>query len=81
MTQVYLTTNYIRRIAKRDKRIEDIEICPDHQVIVWLDPKWTWRALDGNITCMIYNVEGSDDCYRDTVETFLDHLKMIENPI
>jgi len=81
MTQVYLTTNYIRRIAKRDKRIEEVEICTDHQVIVWLDPEWTWCANDGNITCMIYNVEGSDDCYRDTIETFLDHLKMIEKPI
>jgi hypothetical protein len=73
-----LTTNYIRRIAKRDKRIDGIELCPDHQVTVWLDPKWTWCALDGNITCITYNVEGSDDCYRDTVATFLDGIKMIE---
>jgi hypothetical protein len=76
-----LTTNYIRRIAKRESRITDIEICPDNQVTVWLDPEWTWCALDGNITCMTYFVEGSDDCYRDTVETFLDHVKMIEKAI
>jgi len=73
-----LTTGYIRLIAKRDPRIDEVEICPDHQVTVWLDPKWTWNALDGNITCMTYNVQGSDDCFRDEAKTFLDHLKNIE---
>lgn len=73
-----LTTDYIRRIAKRDPRIDEIEICPDHQVTVWLDPKWTWNALDGNITCMTYNVEFSDDWCRDDVATFLEHVKFIE---
>jgi hypothetical protein len=76
-----LTTDYIRRIAKRDKRIDGVEICPEHQVTVWLDPEWTWCANDGNITCITYNVEGSDNCYRDTVETFLDDVKMIEKAI
>lgn len=73
-----LTTQYIRSIAKRDKRIDEVEICPDHQVTVWLDPKWTWNRRDGNITCMTYNVQGSDECYRDTVRTFLDHIANIE---
>ncbi|CAB4130705.1 hypothetical protein UFOVP122_21 [uncultured Caudovirales phage] len=73
-----LTTDYIRRIAKRDHRIDEIEICPDHQVTVWLDPKWTWNALDGNITCMTYNVQGADDYCRDDVATFLDHVHNIE---
>ena len=73
-----LTTEYIRRIAKRDPRIELIVIEPDHQVTVWLDPQWTWCANDGNITCMIYNVEGSDPSYRDDVATFLEHVKYIE---
>jgi hypothetical protein len=73
-----LTTSYIRTIAKRDKRIDGIEICPDHQVTVWLDPKWTWCANDGNITCMTYNVEHADDYLRDDVATFLDHIRNIE---
>ena len=73
-----LTSQYIQRYAKLDYRIEEVELCPDNQVTVWLDPKWTWCANDGNITCMIYNVQGSDDCYRDDVATFLDHIKMIE---
>ena len=73
-----LTTNYIRRIAKRDHLIDEVEICPDHQVTVWLKPDWTWNALDGNITCMTYNVQGSDDDYRDNVATFLQHIKFIE---
>jgi hypothetical protein len=73
-----LTTSYIRRIAAKDKRIDEIEICPDHQVTVWLDPKWTWNSRDDNITCMTYNIEGSDACYRDTIKTFLDHLANIE---
>ena len=73
-----LTTSYIRTIAKRDKRIDEIEICPDHQVTVWLDPKWTWCANDGNITCMTYNVEHADDYLRDDVATFLDHIRNIE---
>lgn len=75
-----LTTAYIRNIAKRDPRIglDGVDICPDHQVAVWLDPAWTWCANDGNITCMIYNVEGSDPEYRDDVATFLEHIKYIE---
>jgi hypothetical protein len=73
-----LTTSYIRTIAKKDSRIDEIEICPDHQVTVWLDPKWTWDANDGNITCMTYNVEHSEEWLRDDVATFLEHVKNIE---
>lgn len=76
-----LTTAYIQKVAKHDKRIDDVEICPFDQVTVWLDPAYTWCAADGNITCMTYNIEGSDDCYRDTVETFLNHVKMIEKVV
>jgi hypothetical protein len=73
-----LTTQYIRMIAKRDKRIDEIEICPDHQVTVWLDPQWTWCANDGNITCMTYDVEGADDEWRSKVGDFLADMKNIE---
>jgi hypothetical protein len=73
-----LTTKYIRMIAKRDKRIEIVEIVPGHQVTVWLDPQWTWCANDGNITCMTYDVEGADDEWRSNVETFLEDIKNIE---
>jgi hypothetical protein len=75
-----LTTDYILRIAKRDKRIglDGVEICPDNQVTVWLDSEWTWCANDGNVTCMTYNVEGSPAEYRDDVATFLEHIKYIE---
>ena len=73
-----LTTQYIRTVAKRDRRIDEVEICPDHQVTVWLDPKWTWNALDGNITCMTYNVQGAEEWCRDDVATFLGHIKNIE---
>jgi hypothetical protein len=77
-TTMLLTTSYIRMIAKRDQRIDEVEICPDHQVTVWLDPKYTWNAADGNITCMTYNVEYSDEYLRDTASTFLDHINNIE---
>ena len=74
-----LTTNYILKYAKRDARISEVEISKhDNQAIVWLDPKWTWDHLDGNVTCMVYNIEGSDDFYRDDVATFRDHIKNIE---
>lgn len=76
-----LTYAYIVNKAKRDKRIDGIEDCRyDNQVIVWLDPAYTWCANDGNITCMIYNVEHSEE-YQDTVERFLTDLKMIERAI
>jgi hypothetical protein len=73
-----LTTAHIKKLAQQDPRIDLVEICPDNQITVWLDPKWTWDAFDGNITCMTYNVEGSDPSYRDDLETFRQHIKNIE---
>lgn len=73
-----LTTDYIRRIARKDPRIDEVEIYPEDQVAVWLDPKYTWCANDGNRTVNIYNVEGSDDYLRDTVAEFLKDVKNIE---
>ena len=73
-----LTTDYIRRIARKDPRIDEVEIYPEDQVAVWLDPKYTWCANDGNRSVNIYNVEGSDDAYRDTVAEFLRDVKNIE---
>ena len=73
-----LTTDYIRRIARKDPRIDEVEIYPEDQVAVWLDPKYTWCANDGNRSVNIYNVEGSDDYLRDTVAEFLKDVKNIE---
>jgi hypothetical protein len=73
-----LTTAYIRKVASRDKRIEEIEVCPQNQVIVWLKPDYTWNPNDNNVSVRLYNVEGSDEDYRDDVETFLNHMKLIE---
>jgi hypothetical protein len=71
-----LTSHYIRLIAKKDKRIDEVELCPDNQVAVWLDPKYTWCANDGNRSVNIYNVQGSD--YQDDVAEFLSDVKNIE---
>lgn len=71
-----LTVNYIRKIAQKDKRIDQVEIYPDDQVAVWLDPKFTWCANDGNRSVNIYNIEGSD--YQDEVSEFLRDVKNIE---
>lgn len=77
-----LTYAYIANKARRDKRIDGIDDfrSSDNQVVVWLDPAYTWCANDGNITCMTYNVEHSEE-YQDTVERFLTDLKMIERAI
>jgi len=71
-----LTKQYIRNYMKRDPRIDGIDILPDNQVAVWLDPKYTWCARDGNRTVNHYEVEGSH--YQDLVRTFLDDVKLIE---
>lgn len=71
-----LTTAYIRKIAQKDKRIDEVEIYPEDQVAVWLDPKYTWCANDGNRSVNIYNIEGSD--YQDDVSEFLNDVKNIE---
>jgi hypothetical protein len=71
-----LTTAYIRKIAQKDKRIDQVEIYPEDQVAVWLDPKYTWCANDGNRSVNIYNIEGSD--YQDEVSEFLSDVKNIE---
>lgn len=71
-----LTTAYIRKIAQKDKRIDQVEIYPEDQVAVWLDPKYTWCANDGNRSVNIYNIEGSD--YQDEVSEFLRDVKNIE---
>ena len=71
-----LTTAYIRKIAQKDKRIDQVEIYPEDQVAVWLDPKYTWCANDGNRSVNIYNVEYSD--YQDSVSEFLSDVKNIE---
>jgi len=73
-----LTTQYVRKYMQRDPRIDGIDIYPDNQIGVWLDPKYTWCANDGNRSVNIYNIEGSDPAYRDTVKTFLDDVKFIE---
>jgi hypothetical protein len=71
-----LTTAYIRKVASKDKRIESVEILPNDQVAVWLDPKFTWCVRDGNRTVNHYEIEASD--YQDDVQTFLDDVAMIE---
>jgi hypothetical protein len=71
-----LTTAYIRKIAQKDKRIDQVEIYPEDLVAVWLDPKYTWCANDGNRSVNIYNVEYSD--YQDSVSEFLSDVKNIE---
>lgn len=73
-----LTTAYVLAYAKKDKRIDGVEICPDNQIVVWLDPAYTWCALDGNRSCNIYNIEGSDPEYHDDLQTFLDDVRWIE---
>ena len=71
-----LTVAYIRNFAKRDPRINGIDVHPENQVSVWLDPDYTWCANDGNRTVNIYDIEGSD--YQQTVKEFLEDIKMIE---
>ena len=71
-----LTAKFIREFAANDQRIDGIDILPFNQIAVWLDPKYTWCANDGNRTVNHYEIEGSD--YQDKVKTFLDDVKMIE---
>ena len=77
-----LTYAYIAKVAARDKRIDGIDDfrSTSDQVAVWLDPKYTWCANDGNRIVNIYNVEHSY-VYQDTVEEFLKDLKYIEKAI
>ncbi len=73
-----LTTQYIRLVAKKDPRIEEVEILPEDGVAVWLAPKYTWCANDGNRSVNIYHIEGSDEYRRDTVAGFLRDIKNIQ---
>lgn len=73
-----LTTDYIRRIARKDPRIDEVEILPENGVAVWLNSKYTWCANDNNRSVNIYHVEGGDDYLRDTVAKFLSDVKNIE---
>ena len=76
-----LTTQYIRAVAKKDPRIEEVEILPENGVAVWLAPKYTWCANDGNRSVNIYHIEGSDEYRRDTVAKFLRDVKNIESSV
>ena len=74
-----LTISYIRKVMSKDKRITGIDIHPENQVSVWVDPDFTWCANDGNRSVNIYDIEGSD--YQDDVQTFLDDVAMIEKSV
>jgi len=73
-----LTTAYVLAFAKKDKRFDGVDIYTDNQIGVWLDPKYTWCANDGNRSVNIYNIEGSDPEFRDDLQTFLEDVKYIE---
>lgn len=65
----YLTAEYVRAAAAKDKRIESVEWDEMGKALVSLEEGFTWCALDGNrsIEGFIIAEPNSDWSERDTV--------------
>jgi len=65
----YLTAEYVRAAAAKDKRIELVEWDEFGKALVWLEEGYTWDANDGNrsLEGFIIAKENSDEAERDTV--------------
>lgn len=65
----YLTAEYVRAAAAKDKRIESVEWDERGKALVWLEEGYTWYALDSNrsIEGFIIDEDNSDNAERDTV--------------
>ena len=75
----YLTAEYVRAAAAKDKRIESVEWDEMGKALVWLEEGFTWCALDGNrsIEGFIIAEPNSDWSERDTVAYWKEQVANI----
>ena len=79
-----LTLGYIKRAIKNDSRFDqNIDLCEEGIVAVWLNDGWSWCANDGNRHVEHFNLESKSwSCHQpDTVAYWKEVYNNIEPEI